>query len=164
VLEVDAVFEPHSGIAELHERMLYAPDLGAALDLLEDWLIARIRRSRSPHAATRAASALVADASGALKVEAIARESGVSPRRLRELFLDEVGVAPKRLARIARFRHTLERLARARAVDLSRLALDCGYYDQPHLYRDFRDLALMTPVEYVAAVGDGLDGADVIAG
>jgi AraC-like DNA-binding protein len=63
-----------------------------------------------------------------------------------------------------RFRNTLERLARTRSADLSQLALACGYYDQPHLNREFRELALMTPREYLAALGDGLDGADVVTG
>ena len=90
------------------------------------------------------------------------KRQDVSPRRLHELFVREVGVPPKRLARILRFREALERLATAPAVDLTRLALDCGYYDQAHLYRDFRALATMTPVDYLTARGAGLDGPDVL--
>jgi AraC-like DNA-binding protein len=164
VLGIDEVLEARAGIAELDERMLYTSDLGAALDLLEQWLLERWRNAPTPHPATQAASALLAGAQAGLPVARVAREAGVSPRRLRELFLDEVGVGPKRLARIQRFRLTLERLARARTVDLTRIALECGYYDQPHLYRDFRELAQMTPVDYLAAIGDATDGADVIGG
>ena len=94
--------------------------------------------------------------------DALAEAADVSPRRLRELFLREVGLPPKRLARILRFREALARLATTPAVDLTRLALDCGYYDQAHLYRDFRALARMTPVDYLTARGAGLDGPDVL--
>ena len=164
VFEAEAVLGGRAGLAELRERMSEARDLGAALDLFEAWLCARLGAARPAHAATRAASARLGAGAEGLRVEALAREASVSPRRLHELFLREVGVPAKRLARILRFRRALELLATAPAVDLARLAQDCGYYDQAHLYRDFRDLAAMTPLDYLAAHGEGLDGPDVLSG
>jgi AraC-like DNA-binding protein len=35
-------------------------------------------------------------------------------------------------------------------LSLSELAATCGYYDQAHLDRDFRDFAQTTPTAYVA--------------
>jgi AraC-like DNA-binding protein len=162
VIEVEAALGGRSGVAALRQRMGNAADLGAALDEIEAWLLERFARARTPHPATRAAGGLLRAARGTLRVEGVADATGVSRRRLHELFLREVGVSPKRLARILRFREALERLATAPAVDLTRLALDCGYYDQAHLYRDFRDLVGMTPLEYLVALGAGLDGPDVL--
>lgn len=162
VLDGEAVLGGRSGVAALRERMGNAADLGAALDWLEAWLAVRFARSRSVHPATHAAGMLLHDARGRLRVDDLAEAADVSPRHLRELFLREVGVPPKRLARILRFREALERLATAPAIDLTRLAIDCGYYDEAHLYRDFRALATMTPVDYLTARGPGLDGPDVL--
>lgn len=164
VVDVEAALGGRAGVVELHERMLDAPDFGAALDRLEGWLLERLARAPAPHPATQAADALLRGADGRIAVEALSDAADVSSRRLRRLFLQGVGVAPKRLARILRFRAALERLSAAPAVDLPRLALDCGYYDQAHLYRDFRDLATMTPGAYRAARGTGLDGPDVLPG
>jgi AraC-like DNA-binding protein len=36
-------------------------------------------------------------------------------------------------------------------VEWSRVAADCGFHDQPHLVREFRELAGMTPSAYCAA-------------
>jgi AraC-like DNA-binding protein len=162
VLDGEAVLGGSSGVAALRERMGNASDLGGALDWLEAWLAERFTRSRPAHPAAHAARSLLHGARGQLRVDALADAAAVSPRRLRELFLREVGVPPKRLARILRFREAVERLAAAPAVDLARLALDCGYYDQAHLYRDFRALATMTPIDYLTAHGAGLDGPDVL--
>jgi transcriptional regulator GlxA family with amidase domain len=139
-----------------------ASDLGVALDLLEGWLCARLARAREAHPATRTAGSLLRNAGGALRMDGLAHAASVSPRRLRELFLREVGVPPKRLARILRFRQALEALATAPSLDLTQLALACGYYDQAHLYRDFRDLAAMTPLDYLTRRGSGSEAPDTL--
>jgi len=37
---------------------------------------------------------------------------------------------------------------RERSPDWTAIALDCGYYDQSHLIRDFREFAGMSPEQY----------------
>jgi AraC-like DNA-binding protein len=56
-----------------------------------------------------------------------------------------VGLPPKTLARIFRFRRALELLGRGSG--LAELAYDCGYYDQAHLNRDFRQFTGTSPGE-----------------
>jgi AraC-like DNA-binding protein len=143
-------------------RMREARNLGEALDRFERWLLEQARPERLPRDVTRAASARIARASGKLRVGALSRELGISTRRMNELFQSEVGVRAKRVAKIARFRGALGRLHAERPRELAGLALDAGYYDESHLYRDFRELALLTPSEYLEALGDGIDGPDVI--
>lgn len=158
VLNVDEVLGRR--IERVRERMLDVESLGVALDVLEDFVLSEVRRARAAHPAARAALGMLA---AGTSVEAVAQACGLSPRRLRELFASEVGVSAKRLARIVRFRRTLDRMAGVPAVDLTRLAHDSGYYDQPHMYREFRALAGLTPLEYLSLRGDGLDGPDVIS-
>lgn len=161
VFDIDMVLEANAGSRELRERMLHARDLGAALDVLEDWIVRRFRAGDEPHVATQLANHLLFEQSGS-RVSVIARECGVSPRRLHELFVREVGLPPKRVARVLRFRQAIERLVRTPHADLRQVALATGYYDQSHLYRDFRELAGMTPLEYLVSVQGSLEDADVI--
>jgi AraC-like DNA-binding protein len=164
VVDIDAILAPRSGIAELRERMCEAEDLGVALARLEAWLLQQYARSKcSPHAATQIGGTLLRGDSGP-SVESLARECGVSARRLHELFLREVGLPAKRLSRILRFRRALEQLARSPHADLRVVALECGYYDQSHMYRDFRALAGMTPLEYVSHRDGVHEEPDVVAG
>lgn len=165
MLELDSVLPARSGIASLREHMHEVHEFGRALDLLEAWLLERAQRGCTPHAATQTANTLLRQLQDAPSVSALSRACGVSPRRLHELFLEQVGVSAKRILRIHRFRRALDCMSRAPDAPLSEVALACGYYDQPHFYRDFRALANMTPLAYCGTVQDDiddLDGPDVI--
>ena len=76
-------------------------------------------------------------------------ELGVSRQYLATRFRDEVGLPPKTVARIVGFQRAIGLLG-ADHAHLKRIAHDCGYYDQAHLNRDFRELAGSTPTEFLA--------------
>jgi transcriptional regulator GlxA family with amidase domain len=79
-------------------------------------------------------------------MDALGRLSSLSPRELQRGFRRHVGISPKRLARILRFQ---EALRLSGLVPWVEVALRCGYFDQAHLVRDFRELAGETPVNAV---------------
>jgi len=95
-------------------------------------------------------------ASGAVRVSALAAETGWSERYLNARFRAEIGLSPKEAARV--FRFTAARGLMAEAVvsssraglSLADLAAECGYYDQAHLARDFRALAGCPPTQWLA--------------
>ena len=82
--------------------------------------------------------------SGRLSISALARESGWSVRQLERRFRSETGLSPRVLARIVRFQRVFRALGRERS-DWVSVALDCGYSDQPHLIREFREFTGQTP-------------------
>jgi len=97
-----------------------------------------------------ALAANIIDYRGVISVDELASTAGISPRQLERRFLSEVGVGPKLLARIVRFQQVF------RAVDQSNpawadVALACGYYDQAHLIRDFKQFARETPAVLLAS-------------
>jgi AraC-like DNA-binding protein len=96
---------------------------------------------------------------GAVEVGLLTEELGCSRRHLAARFREQVGIAPKALARILRFRRVLELIERDGVAGWADIAVRCGYYDQSHLNRDFRDFAGHTPSEYLARLlpnGGGL--------
>jgi AraC-like DNA-binding protein len=95
-------------------------------------------------------------ASGAVRVSALAAETGWSERYLNTRFRAETGLSPKEAARVFRFTAARARMAEA-AVSSSRaglsladIAAECGYYDQAHLAREFRALAGCPPTQWLA--------------
>jgi AraC-like DNA-binding protein len=64
-------------------------------------------------------------------------------------FRREVGLPPKRAARVLRFHHAVGRINADQFVSLSAVAAECGYYDQAHFTREFREFAGRTPTEFI---------------
>lgn len=147
------------GAAERLAEHLWQPgcDDGARLALLQDHLLRRLRdgggAAGGPGARlARAALAGLDGSGGTLGIAALAGQLGVSRQHLATQFLAHVGLPPKLYARIRRFRRATEALRqRDGTPDWTRLALDCGYFDQSHLIHDFQEFAASTPHGYALA-------------
>lgn len=95
----------------------------------------------APHPSDPIVAALVRSR-GALAVDGLARHAGVSPRTLQRIFAERVGLSPKTLARILRFQRALTAGPRR---GWAAIAAECGYFDQAHLIRDFREFTGAPP-------------------
>ena len=81
-------------------------------------------------------------------VAAIAEEMGLSHRRAIRLMADHVGLRPVQFRRVQRFRRAVADIGFG-SDPWTDVAYGAGYADQPHMIREFRRLAGMTPVEYL---------------
>ena len=89
-------------------------------------------------------AARIIDHRGLVSVDQLASHAGVSSRQLERRFLQEVGVGPKLLARIVRFQQVFRVVNQSNPAWVD-VAIECGYYDQAHLIRDFNQFAQQTP-------------------
>ncbi|HEX8611553.1 MAG TPA: AraC family transcriptional regulator [Telluria sp.] len=90
---------------------------------------------------------------GAVRIDTLAAQLGVSRQHLSSQFRARVGLGAKQFARVCRFRQASARIRAAtdpHQLDWARLALDLGYYDQPHLIHEFRQLSGSTPESFAA--------------
>src|SRR4051812_18032493 len=154
VVDLDALLGRAAG--ELAERLAEAPDWPARFALLDAALAARLVQAPPAPAGVAHAWRRLTASAGAVPIAALAAQLGYSRRHLAARFHEHVGLPPKRLARVLRF----ERVAAGLRAgsDLADLAYACGYADQPHLNRDFRAFAGVTPTEYAANLLPGGDG------
>jgi len=87
-----------------------------------------------------------------MRVGDVARHVGWSRRHLTQRFGDEFGVTPKTLGRVVRFEQATARLkAAVDGATLATVAAECGYADQAHMARDWRQLAGCSPSAWLAA-------------
>jgi len=121
-----------------------AGTLDQAMALMQTTLAASAQRpvDRRVVHAVRAIDA----SGGSIGIDRLARSMGTTRRHLERLFLDRVGIPPKRLARLTRFQRAVSVLERAGTGPRgAETAHACGYADQAHFVRDFRELADCTP-------------------
>lgn len=92
---------------------------------------------------------LIRRGGGRTSVVGVAADVGWSVRHLEHRFRSEFGVTPKAATRITRFERSVlaARDPRRRLADI---AAACGYADQAHLARDWRDLAGLPPSRWRA--------------
>jgi AraC-like DNA-binding protein len=114
------------------------------------WLANRFARGKAPDPAIAWMAAQIERGGSELRVGALRKETGLSKARLIGRFREQIGAPPKLYARLVRFRHVLDALARP-DVRLTDVALDAGYYDQAHMTTEFRELAGITPTAFRAA-------------
>ena len=129
--------------ARLRERLLDAGDTGRQIAILEETLLCRLPAMPALHPAVALALARLARG---VEVHAIVRESGYSHRRLLSLFRAAVGHTPQAWLRILRFRRAVAGLRAGGAA--ASVAAEAGFADQPHLNREFRRIAGLTPAQY----------------
>jgi AraC-like DNA-binding protein len=155
----------------LHELLgsrVTASDLGIDGDALADelwhtdgrqrvavvdrFLFARLRRVRPSalrdEALTVRAVAHFRATRGGASVSAVAAALGVGTRRLERAFDGNVGLRPKALARVLRFRQLVAMMGRVERPNWATIALQAGYADQAHMIREFRTLSGVTPSQY----------------
>jgi AraC-like DNA-binding protein len=150
---IQLALTPLGARAEIRERVLAAPDWAARFAVLEEFLAGRVRAAQAPgrpepRPEIGRAWDRLRETRGAIGVAELAAETGWSARHLSERFRAETGLSPKGAARVVRFdraRRLLREPAAGGRTRLAELAAECGYYDQAHLARDFRDLAGCPP-------------------
>jgi len=125
----------------------YEGDLreGRTVASLERMLLSAVRRHRGTDDLVEFAARLIVGARGLGSVAATAREVGLTGRQLERRFLDGVGIGPKRLSRILRFQQALMASLEQSKPNWARIAARCGYFDQTHLIRDFREFSGYSP-------------------
>lgn len=120
--------------------------------LLESALLLRLNQSKTQHRSSVINFALthLHRAPGTTTVAELTRQIGLSPRRLSQLFREQVGVSPKLYCRIQRFQQAVQAMHRGLDVPWTELALTCGYYDQSHFANDFHAFSGLSPTTYTA--------------
>jgi AraC-like DNA-binding protein len=133
----------------LIEQLFEAPDWHSRFVMLDKFLISKIRQSAKPVSEVDWAWRQLENSHGVTPIQGITEHLGWTRKRLIKAFRQEVGIPPKVLARILRFRWVLAELKSRKVINLSQLAAECGYSDQSHMIRDCKDLSGWTPVELV---------------
>lgn len=131
----------------MREQLLEAEGPAQRFERLESWIRKRLDFSRRIPAWLPHASQQLELSHGQVGIYELSRELGISRALLHRDFREHIGLAPKVYARMCRFHHLMTYPAESYGAWLDR-AEQLGYYDDSHLYRDFRAITGSTPKQY----------------
>lgn len=120
----------------------------ARFRLLDAFLVTRLRSGPEVAPGVVQAWGQLVAARGRVGPGAVAAGVGWSERTLERRFHEQIGLPPKSVGRVLRFRQAL------RLVEASRppgeVVSACGYYDQAHFNREFKEMTARSPSRFVA--------------
>lgn len=132
-------------LSELEDRLFDATSESDIKDTLDQCLLRTL--SIESNAMLGFSVRELFESRGASGIHEITRKCGVHYRTLEKAFRERVGVPPRTLAKVLRFKHAFNGLSGT--PEGGRLqALECGYYDQSHFCREFKYFTGSTPTRF----------------
>lgn len=156
-------------MSELTERMVRLDQLGdrsldslrqqlgneenwdRRLEIAEAFLLHRMRAGPATANAVAWAYDRILETGGRVPIARLADQLEWSRKHLASRFREEVGLPPKAVARVARFIRAQSMAASDDDGGWADVAAACGYSDQAHLTREFREFSGATPSQWLAS-------------
>jgi AraC-like DNA-binding protein len=141
-LEISGYDIENRQLNEIAQRIFDCKIAKECIDILEDFLTSKIQSGLN---ISRIGSTI-----GTLlhapftSVNALADSACLSKRQYERVFSETVGMNPKEYARIVRFQKALWLMQKGEC-NYAGIAAECGYSDQSHFIRNFKELSGYTP-------------------
>ena len=136
--------------ARLAAQLRDTLDWATRFDVVERAILERFAKAPDIDPGVRWAWNQIRRSGGSTEIGGLCSELGRSRKQLIAGFREELGLAPKTLARVVRFSQAVDLLRIPGRTSMADVAYQCGYFDQAHFARDFRQFAGATPTEFVA--------------
>lgn len=153
---IDLIDLLNSSSVRIEAQLEEARNWPERFDILETFLTDRIvgRSAGSPTAIE--GCRLLRKSGGRMGIETVSRHLGCSRKHLNSVFKRDIGISAKAFARLQRFENASACLREHPELQLSAIAIECGYADQSHFNREFRRFAGESPGRHRAgeAAGD----------
>ena len=94
-----------------------------------------------------------------MNVQEMAGRAFLSTRQFERNFKQFAGFSPKLYSRIIRFQAAMQQYGN-KAMSLTAIAYECGYYDQSHFIHDFKEFSGHHPHHYFSGNAEGTEWRD----
>jgi len=138
---------------ELEERIMLAENNQARVEILENFLQLKLSKSRNLQLPIYKAIKTIIQDKGLVKINRLVGDYSLSERQFERQFCRYAGFSPKLFSRIVRFHSAMDQYGKNKKT-LTKIALDCGYYDQSHFINDFKEFSGLNPKEFFSGVSE----------
>ncbi|MBD2756347.1 helix-turn-helix domain-containing protein [Spirosoma validum] len=129
----------------VNDRLANTASYVDMIEIVEQYLLEKTRQVKSDRHAVDKIGTLLLHNPTRFSLDWLADQACLSPRQLERKFVERMGIGPKLFGRIARFHKAfLWKEAHPQADWLS-VAVNFGYTDFHHLFKDFKEFAGVTP-------------------
>ncbi len=136
-------------LVELKKRLVSTADRETCVLFIEQFLLKRLCRLAA-HNLKRVNAVVQSIYSGQQNISMLAQTACLGYKQFKRIFAEYVGSNPKKYLRVVRFQKALHVLQTRKDVNLTQLTYECGYYDQAHLIKEFKQFSGYTPSEYLS--------------
>jgi len=84
-----------------------------------------------------------------ISIDTLSQSLCISNRGLQKLFKKHIGMSPAYYRKIIRFNKATQLLSSDSNSSLTEISYACGYFDQAHFIKDFREFGGISPSEFL---------------
>ncbi|MEC5146026.1 AraC family transcriptional regulator [Chitinophaga sp. 212800010-3] len=133
-------------LKELEERLFEAPGNVERVGITNDFLLRKMDTGNTDYLFALTCMPAVLKAPN---IADVLRQFNLSYKALERKFSRVLGVSPSELVRIKRFSNAVHAMYSGRFDSLTSIGYHCGYYDQSHFIREFRQMTRFSPREFL---------------
>lgn len=141
-LEISGYDLENIQLNEIATRVLECKSTIMGIEILEKWLMSRIKLTLNLKRTQYSINQLLNNPT--ITINTLADSSCLCKKQFQRIFQEFVGMNPKEYARIVRFQKALWMMQRG-DMNFAGIASECGYADQSHFIRDFKQMSGCTP-------------------
>lgn len=136
----------------LSEKLAMGASLEERADIFLRYYARRARRQeqeKSTQLLEQYIRKRIYESRGTVTIRMLREETGYSEAYIRRVFEKTHGISPKLFEKFVRFQYLLNTMQNdLQNPSMDELALSCGYYDQPHMIKEFKLFTGVTPNQY----------------
>ncbi len=134
---------------EVEEKLFEAPTDQDRVDIADRYLLKKIYRKIPEDYAFVDKSLTMMVQNPTLDLKKLAEDVNSNYKTLEQKFETVVGLTPSGVLKIWRFNSSILSMYSCKFNSLTEVSYDCGYFDQSHFIREFRQLTNLTPREFL---------------
>jgi len=140
-----------NSVKDLHEQLRESATIQQMTRHANTFLLAFLNHHKKTgllHDGITAVSREIYTTANLRSVEQYAHKANMSVRNFERRFIEQAGVSAKLYTKLVRFNEVMKVKMMQPVKNWTSIAYECGYYDQMHLIKDFKQFTDFTPTEF----------------